>query len=117
MSRVTESEVQGLFPETVSNLSEAVKSATLIVDEELTTAGLSTARMKRIELFLAGHFAALSHERGGILISKIGDTRQEYADVYGKGFEATRWGIQALAMDSSGRLASAGKRTARFKVV
>ena len=117
MSRVTESEVQGLFPETVGNLSEAVKSATLFIDEELANAGLSVARLKLIELYLAGHFAALINERGGLTRLEVGETLKDYSNVYGEGLKMTRWGLQALAMDPSGILATHGKRTAVFRVV
>lgn len=107
MARVTTTEVNDIFAvETLSDLDTFITTATLIVDEELGSAGLSSNRLKQIELYLSAHFAAVTFEKGGLRRQKVGDAEEEYK-ILGpdaKGMNSTRYGQQAITLDSSGTL-------------
>lgn len=94
-------------------------SANLIVTEDLASSGFSAARLKQIELYLAAHFLTVSVERGGLKAYKIGDTTETYQTQAGEGFATTRYGQQALALDTSGILLgmSTNKPRALFRIV
>jgi hypothetical protein len=101
-------------------LQAFINTADLIVTEELSTLGLSVARLTQIELYMAAHFATLLFERGGLTGSRTGES----ADTYQKtptnavGFLATRFGQQAVLLDTSGTLLamSSQKLSALFTV-
>ena len=103
------------------DLATFIETADLIITEQLTSATLSAARLKQIELYLAAHFAAISHERGGLTTDETGDTKSELSDVYEAGFAMTRYGIAAVQLDTSGVLKAinedASTKVARFTVV
>lgn len=105
--RVTNDEVKELI-DTDRVVDSFIITANLIVTEELTSAGHSDARMKQIELYLAAHFVALAEEHGGLQRSETGSGMELMANVYDKGYQMTRYGQQALALDTSGMLASSG---------
>lgn len=95
-----------------------IATATLIVTEQLSNAGLSEARLNLIATYLAAHFITLSNSPGGALIhTEVEGTVDKFANP-GKGYEATIFGQQALALDTSTTLAnnSANKGTAVFRV-
>ncbi len=102
-----------------SEMSTFIETADLIVTESLAGQGLSAARLRQIELYLAAHFTTLAEERGGIIGSKTGESSEFYANKFGKGLALTRYGQQALVLDTSGRLASEGTALpkAQFRVV
>lgn len=113
-------------PSTIEDatLELAISTAQLIVQEDLAAAGLSDARLSRIWLYLAAHFLLMTTERGGITSSRTGDQSQETyggAKVLGDGLSFTRFGHQAIALDTSGTLAKmAGLDTskdAQFRVL
>ena len=124
MALVVDTQVQQLVPQIsdLTLLDTFIQTADLLVTEELGSRGLSTNRLTQIELYLAAHFATVTYERGGLQSQRIGFQGPE--DVYkaldkdDKGFMSTRFGQQAVSLDSSGRLAalSKGKLRARFKV-
>lgn len=122
MARVSALEVSEIFAvDTINDLNTFITTAHLIVTEELISSGLSAARLKEIELYLSAHFASLRFEKDGLRKQKIGDVEEEYNAVKGTkgGLESTRYGQQALALDTSGDLASlaTSPRKARFRVV
>jgi hypothetical protein len=92
-----------------------IATADLIVTEDLANAGLSQARLTQIELYLAAHFVCITEERGGVAAEKLGDASERYnAPATGKdigGLATTRYGQQALALDTSGILKAKGKTT------
>lgn len=121
MPRVTDAEVKSLI-DTQRDTSPFIDTASLVVTESIAPKGLSDDRLRQIELYLAAHFTTLAEERGGLAMSRTGDSEERYAvGDLGRGFNMTRFGQQALALDSSGALASlstsAGKLKALFKVV
>lgn len=122
MAQVTPIEVQQLYNVTHANdLLPFIETAALVVTEELAGSGLSAARLKQIELYLAAHFATVTLERGGLKRRKIGDSEDEYkvVDSSDKGIASTRFGQQAIVLDSSGILGALTVSIvkARFRVV
>jgi hypothetical protein len=96
--------------------------ANTVVNEQLAVTNLSEATLTAIEQFLAAHFAVLGEERGGLSSSGIGNrTKEDYMKnpAYGAGFTSTRWGLQAIALDTTGTLMkmSAKKGKASIRVV
>jgi len=96
-----------------------IDTANVYVDEVLTTSGLSTAVLEKIELYLAAHFVAITQEGGALTRSKLGDADESYANVYSGGLNLTRFGQAALALDSTGALAAAAQTAlkAEFRIV
>jgi len=96
-------------------------TANLLVDEELLGYGYSSARLAEIEKWLAAHFVALTEERGSLLEEEIDDTVEKTANVYSAGLSSTRYGQQAMIIDTGGKLASlskaASKPKASFRVI
>ena len=122
MARVTTTEVDKIFDvETIGDLDTFIATANLLVTEELGSAGLSSDRLKQIELYLAAHFAAVTFEKGGLRRQKIGDAEEDYKVLGASaiGLVSTRYGQQAIALDSSGTLGALTASTvkARFRIV
>lgn len=101
------------------DLQTFIDSAHLLVTEELATSGLSADRQTLIEKYLAAHLAAMTYERGQITFSKTGDASEYYGFKAGQGLLSTRYGQQAVALDTSGKLAviATPNSRAEFKVV
>ncbi len=120
MTRVTSSEVKGLI-KTSFDVDPFIATSNLLVDESLVGQGLSDARLTQIELWLAAHFTAVAEERGALLASDKGDSEEEYGLKVGEGLNMTRFGQQALLLDTTGILADIGSSTsvkkAQFRVV
>lgn len=104
-----------------ADLQPFLTAAALIRSEDLGSSGLSTARLDLIELQLAAHFATLTIEFGGIQAWDNGQANEKYKQIAtsDKGYNSTRYGQQALALDSSGTLANASTSglKAQFRVV
>lgn len=121
VARVTNTEVKALV-DTDRDVGIFIEGANIIVDEELLGEGHSASRLKQIELYLAAHLLAIAEERGGLMSSSEGESKETFnpGDL-GKagGYQMTRFGQQALALDKSGVLASQSHTTnkAEFRVV
>lgn len=107
---------------TDGQLASFITTAQLICDEDLFGKGLSAARLFQICLYLAAHFAVMLVERGGLTVSRIRDTEDNYVATpyFGKqGFNMTRYGQQAIVLDTSGTLRAMAldKLKAKFRVV
>lgn len=100
-----------------------ITTAVLLVTEELANANLSQDRLDQIKLYLAAHFATITSERGGLASQKIGPSEDRYTqssrDLPTAGIGSTRYGQQAISLDSSGKLAAlgAGAQKARIELV
>jgi hypothetical protein len=99
--------------------SAFLEMAALIVDEKLSAAGMSDARLKLVEVYLAAHFLTISEEKGGLTRSRMGNSEDWFSDVYTAGFGSTRFGQTAVSFDESGILAKMGsaKGKAEFRFV
>jgi hypothetical protein len=118
MPRVTSSEVKGLI-NTSFDVDPMIATASLLVDEALVGQGLTAVRLKTIELWLSAHFVAVAEERGALTGSKKGDSDETYFIKVGAGLNMTRFGQQAVALDTSGILLEQSTTTlkAQFRVV
>lgn len=103
MALVTDSEVKQII-DTELDTTTFITTADLIINEDLSDAGYSDDRLKQIELYLAAHFTALMEEGGGITRRRMGDSDESYALVKGNGLMMTRYGQQAMALDTNGIL-------------
>jgi len=125
MALCTAADVQAICPQLATLATTAIDpfitTADLVVQEELTTRNLSQDRLSQIECYLAAHFAIVAYERGGLNRQRIGESEDFYHEVGGDSLNlmATRYGQQAVFLDSSGRLGGMSKSTikARFRVV
>jgi hypothetical protein len=120
-ARVSAEEVKEVIETSLTDdtvCSNMIDTANLLVDTHLGTT-LSEQVLKKVELYLAAHFVALTEERGGITLSKMGDSSESYANVYTQGFNSTRFGQTALALDSTGVLTNVAQTQlkADFRVV
>ena len=99
--------------------TEFIVTAELIVSEDLAGQGYSAARIDQITLYLAAHFVALTEERGNLTKHQKGDALEEYAMELGSGFASTRYGQQALNLDTSGILKTQTSKAlqAQFRVI
>jgi hypothetical protein len=105
-ARVTAAEIAEIceLDPTITSLTPFIRPATLIVDEDLEPLGeLSAARLKEIELYLAAHFYSVrdpktQSESAGVSVSYEGSS--------GVGLKRTRYGQQAIVLDSTGTLSS-----------
>jgi len=115
---VTKEEVKELIKTSLDETS-FIETAGLLVDESLVGQGMSEARLKLIELWLSAHFVAIAEERGALTKSEKGDSNEEYEIIVGTGLNMTRFGQQAIALDTSGLLAEQAStmKTAQFRVI
>lgn len=125
MARVTQEEVQSFAGYLVSDdASQAIAVATLMVDDNLADQGMSSGALKQVELFLACHFMEVSKEKGPLATKTISLATERYHNIYASGLRSTRFGSQAILLDSSGILAlltdkaeNPNRRKALFTVV
>lgn len=113
MSRVTSAEVFAIVDSTyteitaTTDLDPFIGVATVIVDDNLVSAGLSTESLKNVELYLSAHFSVLKYRQP--LETKISQSMDDFANPLKTGFYQTIYGQQAMTMDSSGNLSELSK--------
>jgi hypothetical protein len=95
---------------TDSQINAFANTAHLVVQENLASKGLSEARLKQIELYLAAHFLSMRDQRKKQV--KAGDVAITYQGETSTGLQATLYGQQAMMLDPSGTLASLSQRKA-----
>lgn len=125
MSITTSDVILLLGPEFVGTAEASVdpfrEAAELVVAEDLAGAGHSTARLDLIAKYMSAHFATVSFERGGLTRQKVGESADTYKTGLDsdQGYMLTRFGQQAVSLDSSGILAlnAAPRQKAEFRVV
>lgn len=92
-----------------------------IMDEDFVGVPMTPARADAIKLNLAAHFATVSQEHGGLTQQIVGQSEERYVGINNKnsGLAFTRFGQQALAMDTSGELSkyATSPIKARFEVI
>src|SRR5690606_29361340 len=100
----------------------------MVVNEQIigTACGIqmSDERASKIAIYTAAHFADISAAAeagapGPIKTDKIGESSTTYAvaDQNDAGYNQTRWGQLAIALDTCNILVSAPKLKAQFRVV
>lgn len=106
---VTVNDVKTVYP-TTEDLSGYLRTATLIVSEELSNKGLTTARLDEITIYLTAHFATIGLDQGGLRRKRMGESDESYKTPGDKdlGLKSTLFGQQAILLDTSGTLAVVG---------
>lgn len=106
-----------------------IGTAELEVQERLIAAGcvMSEDRRDKIAAYLAAHFAYISEQNDGsgegpLRRSKLGDADESYAvpSADSSGYQGTRYGQTALALDPCGYLSGSTANfglKARFRIV
>jgi len=117
MAMVTSAEVKAIVDTSITDLSSFIDTADLIVREDLLDKGLSNHRLRQIELYLAAHFTVLTDEKGGVVSERAGQASESYRRFEGDGLESTRYGMQAIALDTTKTLESTTRKTARLTVL
>lgn len=115
MARVSDTEVKKIMNTTIET-TPFICTASLIVDEVLSTAGYSEARLKLIELYLSAHLACCTDPR--LISETIGKATNNYQIVKGgQGLNSTAYGQQVLLLDSDNILVDIGKPMAKMSVI
>ena len=124
-TRVTQEEVRnfaGYLP--TDDASQAIDIANLLVEENLVGKGPSSRALEQIELLLSCHFMAVSKEKGPLQLEVIGGATERYHNIYAAGLRSSKFGAQAILLDTSGILAmitdkaeNPNRRKALFTVV
>ena len=111
--RTTVDDVKVILETSLSDviITGFINSANIMVDAYLTSSGLGTSVLEEIECWLAAHLIASTRDRT-TETEKVGDAAVKYTGKYGMKLDATLYGQMVQVLDSSGNLASAGKRKA-----
>lgn len=105
MPRAVSADVQKLIDNSAADVTLFIDIATNFVDAQLLSYGFSDTTLKYLETFLAAHFAVLALEKGALAEQSIGEAKEKYHNVYKAGLASTRFGQQAITLDTSGTLA------------
>lgn len=107
---------------TDDQVTAAIETATLVADGCPSIALMDATRQKAIVKWVTAHFISVQDEvkpSSRTLASKsIGDASESYVNAsLGEQLRSTRYGQQALLIDTSGCLATIGQRKAFIRVV
>lgn len=99
---------------TDSQIAAHINTAHLVTDR---ITGLATATLTAIELWLSAHFAAITDPE--LKSESVGGEWSVSLNVKtpGDGLNATRYGQQAMELDTTGTLAESGGKAAVFQVM
>lgn len=117
--RTNASDVKTIIQTTLSDseVDRFIQTANRYVDDRLGSSGLSSEILEEIELYLSAHFLAMREEYGGLDRQTLGDGTDSYKGTAGTNLGWTRYGQQAMALDSTGKLRASGKLKARFSTM
>jgi hypothetical protein len=118
MARTTAAEVKEILETEISDalVNAYIASANRIVTEHLTDLGYGDEKLEDIEMWLSAHLIAITRERQTTQ-EKLGDAAVAYANVFGKGLEASTYGQMVAMLDTEGVLKSLGKERIVFKAI
>lgn len=121
-NRVTPEDVKEIISTETADISSFILAANSIVENKLaTSSGLDDATLKEIERWLSAHFLAMLEDNARVVERETGESRDRYGEntrgVLGPGLNLTRYGQQAIVLDTSGTLASIGNKIARLTMV
>ncbi len=116
-NRVLDTDVEEIIDVDSSvNVTRFIQTANTLINEILLRAGLSAAILVEIELWLSAHFVAMLQRQ--LTSEAIDDAKDTFVSKIDLGLRNSRYGQQAIALDSSGKLAAlSGGKVARFSVV
>jgi len=115
--RTNVGEVKKIISTSASNdtIEEMIRTANLMVTTNLTGEGLSVDTLMQIEKWLAAHLLSITYDRQPIRSEIGGDTSEQYPKL-GEGLKMTTYGQMALALDTTGNLATAGTGMKKIKI-
>lgn len=102
------------------NVQLYVDASNTVMADHFEDSELSDEKQELIALYIAAHFAVLTEEAGGLIGQTAGEASEKYQmQKMGYGFASTRFGQTAMALDTSGVLASLATSPlkAQFRVV
>ncbi len=104
---ITDANVKAII-DTARDTTPFINTATIIADTLLSGKGLNSDLYDQIILYLTAHFVCITEESGGLKRSKLGDSDESYNIPSEKdsGFAFTRYGQQAMILDTTGTLAA-----------
>lgn len=115
-SRITVDDLTDIFDTilTESQLSAFINTAHNLIQANLLSSGLGETILTEIHKYLAAHFASLRDLR--LQKERVADVSYDYQGKTDMGFRSTLYGQMALALDTSGKLASLALKPATFLV-
>ncbi len=87
MARVTDTEVKEII-DTELDTTPFIDIATLLVDDQLLSKGLSTSLLTKLELLLAAHFTAMRERQ--LKSEEFGDAKDDFLGEEGKNLDFTQ---------------------------
>lgn len=116
-ARVTATEVKEIIPTDYSDglVAAFINSAHQMVDDNLLGINMSAGTLTQIELWLSAHLIAVSDQRE-VRVQEGDSVTQYHQFQAGLGLDATMYGQQAKALDTSNRLAMLGMKRAALEV-
>lgn len=122
LSLPSASDVRVVIKTTLTDLQidAIIADAALLAEGCPVIEGFLATRQAAIVKWLTAHMLASTNAAGGgALTSKsLGDASEDYArPTLGSGLSGTTYGMQALALDTSGCLAGLGKINATFRAL
>jgi hypothetical protein len=108
--RFTDTELKAIIATEITDFTVFKQIAESIVDEQLLSKGLSSNRLKLIQLNLAAHFTCMIDKQE--ISEAHGSAKSTFADVYAEGLRATQYGQTAIVLDTSKSLISIEVATA-----
>ena len=117
MARVTSAEVIEIMDEVDSgtDLTPFITAGNIVVTNTLGGEGLAASLLKEIERWFVAHLAVSKYRRAEN--EKIGDASVKYQGQAGKGLEGSTYGQQVLLLDTTGKMASIGKRKSSVETI
>lgn len=105
MARTTPELVQSILKTKVDiDLEPMIEYATELVDDQCLNSGYTEPRLEKIERLLAAHFYCIRDPR--TTLEHAGSIRQFFENKVDLGLRLTRYGQQAIIMDTAGNLAA-----------
>jgi hypothetical protein len=117
--RVEDDEVRAIIDTDINELNVFIESANTVINStlsaEIADGSLSAGVLKQMELWLSAHFVAV--RQGAPKIEKAGDGATTYFGKDGTGLSSTPYGQQALALDTTGKLAGSSGKSAKIQTI
>ncbi len=119
MARVTSTEVKVIISTTMvdADVDAHIDIANRFITDVLSSKGMSSARLKDIELYMSAHLIMIFQEKGGVKSERIGDSQRTYSVLSSDGLKMSRYGQTAAMLDTSGTLLSVDKKKAVLRAL
>lgn len=107
---VTSADVQAILDTDLDayDIQVFLATASLLVSEELSSAGFSSARTDQITKYLAAHLCTFKSPQGRLTSLTSSGIRQEFSGAFGEGLRSSTYGQMVLALETTGVLAKLG---------